>query len=175
MPSPGSASSATALAGKKAMWVGDLDAPHTLTYLGDFAKALVTLGEREEALGEAWHTPSAEPTTGREFIELVFDEARPPSFGTYTRTMMLLGEVFSSEVREFREMLYQFEAPFVLDSSKYARAFGDLRPTPYREGIARTVRWHLSGRRDDEQVPRKGASGGHDDSAGGDSGSPRSW
>ena len=81
-----------ALAGKKAMWVGDLDAPHTLTYVGDFAKALVTLGEREEALGEAWHTPSAEPTTGREFIELVFDEARrPPRFGTYTRTMMLLG------------------------------------------------------------------------------------
>ena len=138
-----------ALAGKKAMWVGRLDAPHTLTYIEDFAKALVTLGEREEALGEVWHTPSAEPITGREFIELVFDEARrPPKFGTYTRTMMTLGGLFSSEVREFREMLYQFEAPFVLDSSKYARVVGDVAPTPYREGIARTVRWHLSGWRD---------------------------
>ena len=138
-----------ALAGKKAMWVGDLDAPHTLTYIEDFAKALVTLGEREEALGEVWHTPSAEPITGREFIELVFDEARrPPNFGTYTRTVMFLGGLFSSEVREFREMLYQFESPFVLDSSKYARVFGDVAPTPHREGIARTVRWHLSQRRD---------------------------
>jgi nucleoside-diphosphate-sugar epimerase len=134
-----------ALAGKKAMWVGSLDAPHTLTYIEDFAKALVTLGEREEALGEVWHTPSPDPITGRGFIELVFDEARrPPKFGTYTRTMMLLGGLFSSEVREFREMLYQFEAPFVLDSSKYTRVFGDLKPTPYRESIARTVRWHLS-------------------------------
>ena len=138
-----------ALAGKKAMWVGDLDTPHTLTYIDDFAKVLVTLGEREAALGEVWHTPSQEPTTGRKFIELVFDEARrPPKFGTYNRTMMLLGGLFSSQVREFREMLYQFEAPFVLDSSKYARVFGDVAPTPYREGIARTVRWHLGGRRD---------------------------
>ena len=138
-----------ALAGKKAMWVGDLDAPHTLTYIDDFAKAMVTLGEREEALGEVWHAPSAKPITGREFIELVFDEARqPPKVGAYTRTMMLLGGLFSSQVREFEEMLYQFEAPFVLDSSKYARVFGDVEPTPYREGIARTVRWHLGGRRD---------------------------
>jgi nucleoside-diphosphate-sugar epimerase len=136
-----------ALAGKKAMWVGDLGAPHTLTYIDDFAHALVTLGEREEALGEVWHTPSQEPITGREFIELVFDEARrPPKLGTYTRTMMLLGGLFSPQVREFKEMLYQFEAPFVLNSSKYARVFGDVEPTPYPEGIARTVRWHLSGR-----------------------------
>ena len=134
-----------ALAGKKAMWVGDLNAPHTLTYIHDFAKALVTLGEREEAFGEVWHTPSPQPITGRKFIELVFDEAqRPPKFGAYSRTMMLLGGLFSSEVREFREMLYQFESPFVLDGSKYARVFGDVAPTPYREGIACTVRWHLS-------------------------------
>ena len=59
-----------ALAGKKAMWVGSLDAPHTLTYIEDFARALVTLGEREEALGEVWHTPSPQPITGREFIGL---------------------------------------------------------------------------------------------------------
>ncbi len=133
------------LVGKKAMWVGDLDAPHTLTYIEDFAKALATLGEREEALGEVWHAPSPEPITGREFIELVFDKARrPPKYGAYTRTMMFFGGLFSSEVREFREMLYQFEAPFVLDSSKYTRVFGDPEPTSYREGIARTVRWHLS-------------------------------
>jgi deazaflavin-dependent oxidoreductase (nitroreductase family) len=51
-----------------------------------------------------------------------------------------------AQVREFKEMLYQFEAPFVLNSSKYARVFGDVEPTPYPEGIARTVRWHLSSR-----------------------------
>jgi nucleoside-diphosphate-sugar epimerase len=148
------------LEGKKAMWVGDLDAPHTLTYIEDFAKTLATLGEREEALGEVWHVPSPEPITGRKFIELVFDEARrPPRFGTYNRTMMRLGGLFSSEVREFREMLYQFEAPFVLDSSKYARVFGDVVPTPYREGIARTLQWYRGEQRNRRAGPVRGKDG----------------
>ncbi len=135
-----------ALAGKRAMWVGDLDVSHTLTYVDDFAKALVTLGEHEEALGEIWHAPSPEPTTGREFIELVFDEAgRPPKLGTYTRTAMRVAGLFSPQLREFVEMLYQFEAPFVLDSSKYARVFGDVAPTSYRDGIAQTLQWHRGG------------------------------
>ena len=135
------------LAGEKVMWVGKLDAPHTLTYAGDFAKALITLGEREEALGEVWHAPSPEPITGRKFIELVFDEAgRSPKLGTYSRRAMRLAGLFSRQVREFVEMLYQFEAPFVLDSSKYARAFGDVAPTPYREGVAETLRWHRGAR-----------------------------
>jgi hypothetical protein len=38
---------------------------------------------------------------------LMFDEARRvPKLGTYNRTMMRLGGLFSSVVREFREMLY---------------------------------------------------------------------
>ena len=149
------------LEGKKAMWVGDLDAPHTLTYVEDFAKALVTLAEREEAIGEVWHVPSPEPITGRQFIEFVFDEARrPPRFGTYNRMMMFLGGLFSSEVREFREMLYQFESPFVLDGSKYARVFGDVVPTPYREGIARTLQWYRGvGSATDEQGPTQRKDG----------------
>ena len=131
------------LRGKRAMWVGDLDAPHTFTYVDDFARVLVTLGEREEALGEIWHTPSPEPITGRRFIELVFDEAgRPPKLGTYARPAMRVAGLFSPQLREFVEMLYQFEGPFVLDGGKYARVFGDVTPTPYRDGIARTLQWH---------------------------------
>jgi len=40
------------IAGKQAMWVGNLDVPHTLTYIEDFARGLATLGERDEALGQ---------------------------------------------------------------------------------------------------------------------------
>ena len=46
-----------ALAGKAASFAADLDAPHTATYIGDSARALVVLGERQEALGQAWHVP----------------------------------------------------------------------------------------------------------------------
>ena len=54
---------ARALAGKPARMLGDPDTPHTVTYIEDFARALATLGEREEALGEAWHVPNAEAVT----------------------------------------------------------------------------------------------------------------
>ena len=37
------------LSGGKAMWAGSLDQPHSLTFIDDFARVLVTLGEREEA------------------------------------------------------------------------------------------------------------------------------
>src|ERR671918_218512 len=40
---------ARAVAGKPAQVLGDPDLPHTVTYIDDFARALVTLGEREEA------------------------------------------------------------------------------------------------------------------------------
>ena len=44
-----------AAAGKAAQIIGDPDAPHTYTYIDDFARGIEMLGEREEALGRAWH------------------------------------------------------------------------------------------------------------------------
>ena len=64
-----------ALAGKSTQVLGDPDLPHTFTYLGDFARGLVTLGTHDEALGQVWHVPSAETITTREFASLVFEAA----------------------------------------------------------------------------------------------------
>jgi nucleoside-diphosphate-sugar epimerase len=132
-----------ALKGKKARFIGDPDQPLTPTFIEDFAKALVVLGEREEAMGEAWHVPTAEPTTGREFVRMIFEEcgeeARVGAFGS--RVTKALGLIWPL-AREGAEMVYQFERPFVVDSGKYARAFGGSGPTPYCEGIGRTVDWY---------------------------------
>jgi nucleoside-diphosphate-sugar epimerase len=56
---------ARALEGKPAQVLGNPDVPHTVTYIEDFARALVTLGEREEALGQVWHVPNPESVTIR--------------------------------------------------------------------------------------------------------------
>jgi len=50
--------------------------------------------------------------------------------------------LFWPVAREGAEVVYQFERPFVVDSGKYASAFGGSGATPYREGIRRTVDWH---------------------------------
>jgi len=39
-------------------------------------------------------------------------------------------------------IVYQFEQPFVVDSGKYAGAFGEDEATPYRDRIRRTLDWY---------------------------------
>jgi hypothetical protein len=56
--------------------------------------------------------------------------------------------VVSPLARAAAEMVYQFEQPFIVDGSKYRRAFGgDGTATSYRDGIARTVHWYRTERR----------------------------
>jgi nucleoside-diphosphate-sugar epimerase len=128
--------------GKRARWLGSLDQPHTLDYLGDMARALVTLGEREEADGQVWHLPAAEPLTGRQFLTLVYESAGlAPKVGVVSRPMIRLVGVFNPLVRELNETLYQFERPFVSDASKFQGAFGPFEPTPHRDAVRPTVEW----------------------------------
>jgi nucleoside-diphosphate-sugar epimerase len=132
-----------ALDGKKARYIGDPDVPLTPTFIEDFARGLVVIGEREEALGEVWHVPTAGPTTGRQFVRTIFEEcgedAKVVAVGS--RVAKALG-LFWPLAREAAEIVYQFEMPFVVDSGKYARAFGEGEATPYRDGVGRTIDWY---------------------------------
>jgi nucleoside-diphosphate-sugar epimerase len=136
-----------ALDDKTAAWLGALDAPHTMTYLPDFARGLVTLGTHEEALGEIWHLPSNDPVTGRRFIEMVYDEAdRESSMKTYGYWSLTLAGLFDAQIWEVREVLYQFRDPFIMDTGKFEDAFG-REVTPYETAIAETLDWHRYQRR----------------------------
>ncbi len=133
------------LQGKRAMWFGNLDMPHSLTFLDDFARGLVTLSEHEDAPGQIWHIPTAEPLTGRQFLQMAFEEAgTTPKMDAFSRPIMTVMGLFSPQIRDFVETLYQFEAPFVLDTSKYRRTFGDMPATPHREAIRQTLDWFRS-------------------------------
>jgi nucleoside-diphosphate-sugar epimerase len=132
-----------ALAGKAASFGGRLDLPHTATYIDDFGRALVILGEWDEALGQAWHVPSDRPQiTQRQFAELIYRETgHPLKASAVTKPMMALAGLFIPGARETVEMMYEFEKPFVVDSSKFERAFGS-KPTPLEESIKATVAWY---------------------------------
>lgn len=131
-----------ALAGKTVRWPGSLDTPHQFNYLPDMARALVTLGEREEADGQAWHLPAAAPITGRKFMDLVSAElGRPIKASATPKTMLRAVGLFSPFVREVVETVYQFEEPFFADASRFERTFGPFEPTPHEEAVARTAAW----------------------------------
>lgn len=131
-----------AISGKTVRWPATLDVPHQFNYLPDVARALVALGEREEANGEAWHLPAAEPLTGRRFAELVFDETDSPAkAAVFSKRMARVIGVFVPPLREFPEIWYQYERPFSADASKFQETFGPFTPTPHREATAQTIRW----------------------------------
>jgi nucleoside-diphosphate-sugar epimerase len=131
-----------ALAGKAAQAAGRLDMPHSYTYIDDFGEAMAILGERDGALGRHWHVPTAAPVTQGELIGMIYHELGiEPKMGGMGRLMMSIGGLFIPEARETVEMLYEFERPFVVDSSRFEAAFGQ-RPTPLTEGIRRTLAWY---------------------------------
>lgn len=135
------------VAGKRPQWTGKLDVPHTFHYLGDIARGLVTLTEHPEADGEIWHLPAAEPVTAQQFFDLVFEAAgrpTPAKAQIAEPALLAVAGIFSPMLRELRETAYQFRRPFVIDSSKFERAFGRLEPTPHREAVERTVEWFRS-------------------------------
>ena len=100
-----------ALAGKAASVTGNPDVLHTYTFIDDFAKGLVTLGEHDEALGQTWHVPSAEAVTTRDFIALIFEELeKPVKIQVAPRWLISLLGVFDPVIREVPENLVSIRA-----------------------------------------------------------------
>jgi nucleoside-diphosphate-sugar epimerase len=105
----------------------------------------VILGERDEADGQAWHVPNDQPNmTQGELVRLFAGEAGvQPRMSSMGKLMMSLGGLFIPEAKESVEMMYEFEKSFVIDSSKFEKAFG-MKATPMRDAIRETVAWYKS-------------------------------
>jgi nucleoside-diphosphate-sugar epimerase len=129
------------LRGKPAQVLGNPDVPHTVTFIDDFARALITLGSRDESLGDVWHVPSAETVPVRRFVQLIAEQAGGPAkMQPMPSWMLAIIGLFKPDVRAVREVLYQSEEPWVVDHSKFERAFG-ADPTPHPEAIKATLDW----------------------------------
>jgi len=130
------------LAGRQAEMLGNLDLPHTWTYIEDFARALIVLGDRSEALGQIWHVPSAPTLTTRQFLLEVFTQLGiAPKVRVAPCWVIRTMGMFVPLMREVAEMLYEFERPFIVDHGKYERSFGNAA-TPHHEAIRRTLAWY---------------------------------
>ena len=133
------------LQGKPAQLIGRTDLPHSHTYVKDFGAALVILGEHKEADGQAWHVPNDQPKmTQAELIRMFAEEAGvEPKISSMGKLMMTIGGLFVPEAKETVEMMYEFDKPFIIDSSEFERTFG-TKATPMREAIRETAAWFKS-------------------------------
>ncbi len=128
-----------AIEGKTANALGNLDALHSFTYVPDVGKALAILGTHDEAFGQNWHIPSPAPLTQRQLAALIYKEAgQPLKLRAGGRLILSVMGLFNVNVREIVEMLYEFEKPFILDSTKFEKAFG-MKATPIEQAVRETV------------------------------------
>lgn len=126
---------------KTAQWIGNPKCVHTFTYTPDAGATTALLGNTASAYQQTWHAlTSKEPLTGEQYVRIASEIAGQPYKLQAVQGIgvSLLG-LFIPVLREFKEMMYQFERDYFFDSSKFENAFHQSATT-YREGIAATLK-----------------------------------
>jgi nucleoside-diphosphate-sugar epimerase len=131
-----------ALAGKRADFIGNPDLPHTYSYVPDIAAGLATLGTDARAAGQVWHLPGPQTVTTRAFLDLVAAQVgHPVAIRSVNKLALRALGLVNPMLRELAEVSYQFEQPFVLDTTKYESVFGAVG-TPLAAAITATLAWY---------------------------------
>lgn len=126
--------------GSTSQWFGDPKKIHTFTYTPDAGKATAILGNTPTAYNQTWHAlTSDDKITGEGYVRIATDLMKQPY------KIMPLGKLgvrmiglFMPILREFNEMMYQYEHDYIFDSSKFEKAFG-VAATSYQDGIKATL------------------------------------
>ena len=124
------------LKGKKAQALGNINKIHTYTYTPDAAKATALLGNTIDAYNQVWHVPTTkEHLTNRQWIQLIADELKVETkIQTVPVWLIKILGLFMPIMKEFPEMIYQYEQDYIFDSTKFEKRFGITATAP-KDGI----------------------------------------
>jgi nucleoside-diphosphate-sugar epimerase len=128
------------LAGRRVVLPVDPDAPHTFTYVEDVARTLVVAATDARAWGRAWHVPSPPAVSVRELAArtAALADAPAPKLTRLPYPVLWLGGLVNPMARELRETAYQFDRPYLLDSTAFTGTFG-VAPTPLDAALTETI------------------------------------
>lgn len=124
------------LKGKKAQAFGNINKIHTYTYTPDAAKATALLGNTSNAFNQVWHVPTTkEKFTNLQWIQLIANELKVDAkVQTLPLWFIKILGFFIPIMKEFPEMMYQYEQDYIFDSTKFEKRFGIIATKP-EEGI----------------------------------------
>ncbi len=126
--------------GKAATIIGSPDMPHDFAYVPDFARAVVTLLDApDDAFGQAWHVPCAPTrTSARNFRARRRGDRRRPRVRACRSGRSARWVCSFPPLREMREMSFQWDRPYRVDSSRFAKSFWS-DATPFEVGAPATA------------------------------------
>ncbi|NOK63347.1 MAG: Nucleoside-diphosphate-sugar epimerase [Chloroflexi bacterium AL-W] len=132
-----------ALAGKRIQLMGNVDLPHSYSYIGDVARTLMVIGAHEQAYGRAWHVPvTPRAMSQRTMTQLIARVlGKPVCMLVFPKLAIQTFGIFDPFMREFVEMFYQYQEAQIVDASAIAHTFG-IEATPVEEAIRTTLHWY---------------------------------
>ncbi len=131
------------LAGKAAIAPYPVIFPHDITYVPDFARALVSLLDAPaEDYGQAWHVPNAPTKTHRALIEqtaaLIGVE---PQMRVIPEVLLQLAGLFTRQTYELLEMRFQVVRPYLVNTQKFSKRFWS-DATSFEDGLRATIAFY---------------------------------
>lgn len=128
------------IAGKAAVVPYPAVIPHDVTYVPDFARALVTLLDAPpEDYGQAWHVPNAPTETYGALIQkaaVLFGVE--PRMRVIPEILLQLAGLFDRQTYELLEMRFQATSPYIVNADKFkARFWSDA--TSLEDGLKATI------------------------------------
>lgn len=118
--------------------MGNKDTIHTFTYVNDIPPALYALAHDETNNGETFHLP----TTKELLTQYQFGQLFAKHLGIQIKkttevkgfTLFIFG-FFAPVLKEFKEMMYQFESNYIFNCNKIIERYPTLKITHYDQAI----------------------------------------
>lgn len=128
--------------GKSIILSGNPKLPHTFSYIHDFAKAIVSVGAAPDASGQIWHTPNAPAMNLYQWVELFEAEThKKAKVVVLPKFVVWIAGFFNPLIKEYYELAYQFEYPYLLNHNKFVKRFGNHATSAF-EIVKKTVEWY---------------------------------
>lgn len=131
-----------AVQNKAAYFVGRMDVTREFAYTIDVAESIVALAVNPSSYNQHWNIPGCLKISGQELTLLL-----QPLLGYRPKirmaTPMLIGflAIFSSFMREQKEMMYLTETPVILNATKLEKALGNIPFTDRTQSLIETLNW----------------------------------
>ncbi len=126
--------------GKRPQYMINPKYRHSFTHIRDAAEGTALLGNTPDTFNQTWHLPTdMNVLTGKEWVRIAAEEiGGNPNPMSIPKWMMQLMGLFSPDMKNIAEMLYQNERDYLFDCSKFYDRFNYRAMTPH-EGICYTL------------------------------------
>ena len=114
---------------------------HVVFGTGQVGNALAAHLGTDPGAGQVWHLPAGDRDNPGALDLVAAEVGHPVGVRSLPKLAVRALGLVNPMLRELAEMSYEFDEPFVLDTSKYQAAFG-AAGTPLAAALAATVAWY---------------------------------